>query len=308
MARRLEGVRIHRARPDDIQACGRVFSRAERAMGRRLGLSVHTGPSTIAPILSHVRETDPGSFQVAEVGGRAVGYASVISRGRTDFITQLWVNPSLIGRGVGRPLLERAVAGVTPARGDVLCVVSSIDSRALHLYLSLGLLPGTMVYEFGGKPHRLANEPRRRVHLQPVTEASVANREALDLAARFDRELRGARRDADIRFIVTRRRATVFRALAGRREVGYVVLASTGRVGPGGTQSPARAAGLMWSALREVGRVGAKEVATIVPGSNPGAVGVAIAAGLRGEFPGIWMSQRNVLANDRYLAGSGILW
>lgn len=308
MSRRVEGVRYRRARPGDMLACGRVFSRAERAMGARLGLSVHTGPPVIAPILSHVRKTDPGGFQVAEVGGRVVGYASVISRGRVDMVTQFWVNPSLIGRGVGRPLLERALAGVRPSPGDARCVVSSIDARAQHLYLTLGMVPATMVYEFGGKPRRRAPRPRRRVHLEPVAGAGVASREALDLAARYDRSLRGARRDADIRFIVTQRRATVFRAFAGRREVGYIVVAPNGRVGPGGTRTPAHAAGLMWSALREVGRMGAGEVQTIVPGTNAGAVEVALAAGLRGDFPGIWMSSRSVLANDRYLAGSGILW
>ncbi len=43
---------------------------------------------------------------VAEADGEPVGWASLISRGEVGWLEDLWIEPSWIGRGVGRMLFE----------------------------------------------------------------------------------------------------------------------------------------------------------------------------------------------------------
>jgi len=303
--------RVHyrRAKPADMLGCARVFVRAAASLSQGTGGQLMTlRPSDMVPVFSHIRQTDPGGFQVAEMDDRVVGYASVIARGSTDFLTQFWVFPALKGKGLGRPLLQRAFAGVSPQRGDVRCVYASVDPRAQHLYLSFGMLPRTMIYSMHGEPAKLPAKPRNAVELEPVSEPGRASREALALCGRYDRELRGARRDADIEFTTKARKATVFRAKAGGREVGYLVVAPTGQVGPGGASHERWMAGLAWAGLRQARRMSDKELVLVIPGTNRGAVEMALAARMHNRFPGTWMSQRSILANERYLPANGILW
>jgi len=47
---------------------------------------------------------------VAEGEGRAVGWCSLIPRGETSWLEDLWVDPGWIGKGVGRLLFRHAAA------------------------------------------------------------------------------------------------------------------------------------------------------------------------------------------------------
>jgi GNAT superfamily N-acetyltransferase len=47
---------------------------------------------------------------VAEVDGRAVGWAALIPGGEVGWLEDLWVEPAWIGRGLGRSLFERVAA------------------------------------------------------------------------------------------------------------------------------------------------------------------------------------------------------
>jgi GNAT superfamily N-acetyltransferase len=53
------------------------------------------------------------AFLVAEAGGRAIGFASLVDRGENCVLDDLWIEPECIGRGVGSKLFE---ACVTEAR------------------------------------------------------------------------------------------------------------------------------------------------------------------------------------------------
>jgi GNAT superfamily N-acetyltransferase len=46
---------------------------------------------------------------VAEEGGRAVGFASVLPQGEAAVLDDLWVEPDAIGTGLGRLLFDAAV-------------------------------------------------------------------------------------------------------------------------------------------------------------------------------------------------------
>ena len=51
----------------------------------------------------------------------------------------------------------------------------------------------------------------------------------------------------------------------------------------------------------------AKEMFAVVPGTNAGALGALMAAGLKTEFFGAWMSAKPVGSFDGYLLAGGML-
>lgn len=56
-----------------------------------------------SPSALHEREV-----LVAESGGRAIGFASLIRRSDVCVLDDLWITPSLIGRGVGTELFQES--------------------------------------------------------------------------------------------------------------------------------------------------------------------------------------------------------
>jgi GNAT superfamily N-acetyltransferase len=71
---------------------------------------------------------------LAERDGRLVGWASVERRGDVLWLENLWVEPSAMGQGVGRELLERAQAlGAGCARMEW-----EADPNAVPFYEHLG--------------------------------------------------------------------------------------------------------------------------------------------------------------------------
>src|SRR5439155_8513550 len=134
-----------------------------------------------------------------------------------------------------------------PPRGTIRCVVASLDLRAQVLYTKFGMQPRTIIYFVEGKPTKSADGV---VELRQLGPAGISPRRARDLAARFDRRLRGARRDADQRYFVTTVKGSrFFEARAGGRAVGYVVVRGNGAIGPGGVHDPSLTAGLMSAAI-----------------------------------------------------------
>ena len=272
--------------------CARVFVRSARDLGRRQGTSPPTvKPKDLATVLAHLRRTDPTGFHVAVKSGRIVAFAATILRGDTHFLSMFWALPSLQGQGVGRHVLTRAFEGPRPGATAVRCVYASLDTRAQMLYLKFGMRPRGMFYLLKGAP---ADSPRpaRAVELHQVGKPGRVSARMLAIAARFDRRFRGARRDADIRYLMGLHAARFFTVQAGRRLIGYAIINEKGRVGPAGVVDSRYSAGLAW-AIKEAARaMGAREMFVLVPGVNDAALGAFLAAGLRTAFFGAWMSAK----------------
>jgi len=185
-------------------------------------------------------------------------------------------------------------------------VFASLDTRAQMLYLKFGMRPRGMFYLLKGAP-KASPRPRRTVELQQVGKPGETSKRVLDIAARFDRRFRGARRDADIRFVMGLPGARFFTARAGRKTIGYAIVNEKGRVGPAGVVDPRYSAGLAWAAVEVARGLEAKELTVFVPGTNAGAVGTFFEAGLKTEFFGAWMSAKPVGSFDGYLLAGGML-
>jgi hypothetical protein len=75
---------------------------------------------------------------------------SALVRGRVWYLSMFFVLPGDQGRGVGRALLERALA-YGDARGtEVRCVWSSLDARAQARYVMAGMAPRWPIYRVEG--------------------------------------------------------------------------------------------------------------------------------------------------------------
>jgi GNAT superfamily N-acetyltransferase len=304
---KLDSITFRTARADDMLGCARVFLRSAADLARRQGNSAPTLKARdVAAGLAHLQRTDPKGFHVAVKRGRVSAFASTILRGNTHFLSMFWTLPALQSRGIGRRLLTRAFEQPRPPASAVRCVFASLDPRAQALYLKFGMFPRGMFYLLRGAPKR-SPRPARPVELVPVGKVGETSREMLETAARYDRTFRGARRDDDIRYVMSLPGARFFLARAGRSTIGYAVVNAKGRVGPAGVLDPNYGAGLAWAIKEAAREMGAENLFINVPGVNQGALDVYFRAGLKTEFFGAWMSAEPVGSFDAYLLAGGML-
>jgi GNAT superfamily N-acetyltransferase len=87
-------------------------------------------PEAIALPLAQLQE---GWVRVAEEAGRVLGFSALVTRGRGFDLDGLFVEPEHWGRGVGRTLVQDAIAR---ADGAVLTVLA--NPRAEGFYMRLG--------------------------------------------------------------------------------------------------------------------------------------------------------------------------
>jgi hypothetical protein len=257
--------------------------------------------------MRHALATDPRGFQVAVTRGKVVCYAITILRGRTHFLAQFFALPGRQGRGIGRQVLARAFEDPHPPRGAVRCLVASLDLRAQSLYLKFGMQPRTVMYYVVGPPST-RTQPER-LELRQVGPPGRLARRAREIAARFDRQLRGTRRDVDLQFFLTAVKGSRFyEARAGGRTVGYVVVRGNGAIGPGGVRDPSLSGPLFSAALTKAAAAGIKTAFAWIPGLNGGAVDAAFAAGFRVDFLTVWMASRDLGNLACYLPSGGVLF
>ena len=303
---RLEA-RIRPAGPGDFAACARLCLASLRDLSRREGQPPPNFPlRNLVRFFRHALTTDPDGFHVAIVRGRIVCYAITILRGKTHFLAQFFGKPGMQSRGIGRQVLARAFDAPRPPLGTVRCVVASLDLRAQALYTKFGMHPRTIMYFVEGKPTKSADGG---VELRQLGPAGISTQRARDLAARFDRRLREARRDADQRYFVTIAKGSRFyEARADGQTVGYVVVRGNGAIGPGGVHDPSLSAGLMSAAIAKAHENGMKTVSAWVPGLNGGALMAAFGAGLKVEFLTAWMAAKDIVRLESYLPSGGVLF
>ncbi|HEX9045006.1 MAG TPA: GNAT family N-acetyltransferase, partial [Candidatus Limnocylindrales bacterium] len=146
------------AQDDDIPACAAVWETAIADYERRLGrptFATDLGP--IVRLLRHLRSTDPERFWVAtrpwndaieaavqagrpmppRNGGSGtgsdaiVGFGSAVVRGRTWFLSMLFVLPEEQARGIGRAIMARTFPGGRLPEPGERSVVSDMSPPAI---------------------------------------------------------------------------------------------------------------------------------------------------------------------------------
>jgi predicted N-acetyltransferase YhbS len=136
----------------------------------------------------HLLATDPGGCWVAEDDGRLVGVAVALVREGVWGLSFLAVDPDVQARGIGRRLLDRAVAYGTESGVHGRLILSSTDPKAMRRYARAGLdLHPTVAA--GGIVDRST---------LPRTPAAIVESDDVEATAPISRHVRGATHHLDI--------------------------------------------------------------------------------------------------------------
>lgn len=221
---------------DDLDTLVDVQNAAFTDLDVRLGLPVEEltdeARRRAAGRVAHLQRTDPERAFVAEVDGALVGLALALLRDGMWFLSLLVVAPEHHGRGVGRALLDAALATST----DRSWILATQEPAALRRYQRAG---------FALHPSYTAKGTLDRGLLPAVNGVRDGSWDRdLERADEVVRRLRGARMTPDLGYLATR---------PGRLLVsdeGFAVLAPKG-VALLGATSEAIARSLLWAALAE---------------------------------------------------------
>jgi GNAT superfamily N-acetyltransferase len=135
--------------PADLAATFALYERAMHDAAQRQGVMAADEQLTAGDIdTAWARErsfvefiaAQPGCYVIAESDGNLVGYGRTTQVGDVDQVTELMVDPSEQGEGLGRRLLERCwPAAATPDVARVLIATGSPSD--LTLYTNFGVMP-----------------------------------------------------------------------------------------------------------------------------------------------------------------------
>jgi GNAT superfamily N-acetyltransferase len=175
---------------DDIPEATDVWERAFDDLRERFNLPAgHRDAASDARFDTRIRHFlthDGGGAWVSHEGDRVTGLAVALQRERLWVLSMLGVDPTAQSSGVGRALLERALAyGDADGPGIIL---SSRDPRAMRRYALAG---------FDLRPAVTAWGRLRRAGLHAVSGVRDGDEADLDLAAHVDRLQRGSARGPD---------------------------------------------------------------------------------------------------------------
>lgn len=252
-------------RPDDVDAADAAAWAA---------LQVHI-PAEFVPEDLEVRrrrgilrqqwllETDPAGAWVADVDGEVAGVALALIREGVWGLSLLAVEPGRQSQGLGRRLLDAALAYADGTRGAI--ILSSTDPRAMRRYALAG---------FDLRPCVTAAGAVNRNLLPGGLRSRPGDAEAdRELCAAASRTVRGAAHDRDVDASIQAGAELLV------HDEGGFALTRDGSVLLLAAQHPAVAQDLMWSCLAAA-PAGESVHVDFISAGNDWAVRVALAAGL----------------------------
>jgi GNAT superfamily N-acetyltransferase len=199
-------------RSGDTDACAAVFAESLAALRLALGLPPRPFPHAEASI-AHLLTTDPRGAFVAEEDGEIVGFAQAARRDDLWFLGKFFVRPGAQGSGIGRRLLDAAVAYGRDLPAGMIC--STADPRALRSYARLA--------GFELHPMVTAGGTIRRERIGSDDAVREGTADDLDFAARVDRTIRRGAHGPDLTYL--RDHGSTFLVVEGR---GYALAGESG--------------------------------------------------------------------------------
>jgi GNAT superfamily N-acetyltransferase len=308
---------IRPARPEDLEACARVWHTSLNEYLVRLNQPEWPfDPAGITALYRHTQGTDPDRFLVAvradpsaaaPDGERIVAFVSAVVRETHWFLSMLFVLPEEQASGIGRLLLER----VLPSSDSGMTLATATDSAqpiSNALYSRYGMIPRMPLLNLSGelrRPETLPDLPdgvSAQAFEDVVSGASdgTGHRELASIVNTLDRRTLGVEHAQDHAWLrVAGRRGFVYRSTAGE-VLGYGYGSELGRIGPIAVHDPDLMAPILGHLLRTFQPRGAFAVWT--PGAAGDCVRLLLAAGLRLEpFPILLCWDASVTDYSRYL-------
>src|SRR5207302_849030 len=142
---------IRKVRPDDLEEVWRVHVASSNDLAARRGRP--TARPADAPVASDARAglaSDPDGYFCAVDEEQIRGMVSALVRGRVWYLSMFFVLPGDQGRGLGRALLERALAYGEARRAEIRCTWATLDPRAQARYVMAGMAPRWPIYRLDG--------------------------------------------------------------------------------------------------------------------------------------------------------------
>jgi ribosomal protein S18 acetylase RimI-like enzyme len=136
---RMSEPHIRNVRPDELEQVWRVHVASSSDLAMRRGRPARPADEPVSTDARAVLASDPDGYFCAIEDGRIRGMVSALVRGRVWYLSMFFVLPGDQGRGLGRALLERALA-YGEARGvEARCVWAC--SRAQVRYVMARMAP-----------------------------------------------------------------------------------------------------------------------------------------------------------------------
>jgi ribosomal protein S18 acetylase RimI-like enzyme len=157
---------IRNVRPDELEQVWRVHVASSSDLAVRRGRPARATDEPVSTDTHAALTSDPDGYFCAVEDGEIRGMASALVRGQVWYLSMLFVLPGDQGRGLGRALLERALAYGEARRIEVRCVWASLDPRAQARYVMAGMAPRWPIYRLEGDAAAVARLTAR-VGLDP---------------------------------------------------------------------------------------------------------------------------------------------
>jgi GNAT superfamily N-acetyltransferase len=293
---------IRKVRPDELEEVWRVHVAASNDLLVRRGRPA--GRPADAPVASDARAghvSDPDGYFCAVEEGRIRGMVSALVRGRVWYLSMFFVLPGDQGRGLGRVLLERALAYGEARGAEIRCTWATLDPRAQARYVMAGMAPRWPIYRLDGDAEAVARLTTRAGIDPPGPQCPCDPGAAEKLTAEVFGEGRAddlAHWRGDGGSAVAIERGGELAAFAYRR--GERIGPAAGRDEPALLQAVAAAAA--------AGAVGGGSVTARVPGACASLLESLVGCGFRLGDPTLFMASRLFGRPELYLPSGPILY
>jgi GNAT superfamily N-acetyltransferase len=293
---------IRKVRPDDLEEVWRVHVAASNDLSTRRGRPA--GRPADAPVSSDARAglaSDPDGYFCAVEDGQICGMVSALVRGRVWYLSMFFVLPGHQGRGLGRALLERALAYGEARGAEIRCTWATLDPRAQARYVMAGMAPRWPIYRVDGDAAAVARLTARaglgpRERAQPCDHGTAEKLTAEVFGGSRADDLAYWRSDGDAAVAIER--AGELTAFAYRRGE---------RIGPAaGRDETALVQAVAAAAAAGVG--GGGSVTARVPGACASLLEAMVRSGFRLGDPALFMASRLFGRPELYLPSGPILY
>jgi Acetyltransferase (GNAT) family len=226
---------------------------------------------------------------------------SALVRGRVWYLSMFFVLPGHQERGVGRALLDHALA-YGDARGtEVRCTWATLDPRAQARYVMAGMVPRWPIYPLDGDPAAVARL-QARVGLEPRPRELPCT---AAVAETLTAEVFGHPRSDDLAHWRSDGAAAVTIEHGGH-PVAFVYRRGQ-RIGPAAGRDETALLQAV-AAAAAAGAVDGRGVTMRVPGACASLLQALVGAGFRIGAPTVFMTSRSFGRPELYLPSGPILY
>ena len=282
---------VRKVRPDDLEDVWRVH------------VAASNDPAD-TPVASDARAglaSDPDGYFCAVEDGRIRGMVSALVRGRVWYLSMFFVLPGDQGRGLGRALLERALAYGEARGAEVRCTLATLDPRAQARYVMAGMAPRWPIY-------RLAGDASAVARLKARVGPGLRDRELpcdSGVAEKLTAEVFGHDRAGDLAHWRSEASAAV--AIERGGEVAAFAYRRGERIGPAaGHDETALVQAVAAAAAADA--AGGGRVTLRVPGACASLLEALVGSGFQLGAPTLFMASRLFGRHELYLPSGPILY